>query len=166
MCIENQFTTILLLCTDHCTTQTSSDGNQTTSTLSITLNRSDAGRYLSCRAYNHAVPSDALEDGWRLDIQCECLQSNIIPFTKARTWHDIVTNAAFSTVGLGIHNIYVYTYVKCFEFDWNTVIIRCGSFINWWYVDCTRCIYLPHCWSILASELCLRWWCGRDCAFG
>lgn len=51
--------------------QTSSDGNQTTSTLSITLNRSDAGRYLSCRAYNHAVPSDALEDGWRLDIQCK-----------------------------------------------------------------------------------------------
>lgn len=50
--------------------QTSSDGNQTTSTLSITLNRSDAGRYLACRAYNHAVPSDALEDGWRLDIQC------------------------------------------------------------------------------------------------
>ncbi|KAG4065909.1 hypothetical protein HA402_000356 [Bradysia odoriphaga] len=51
------------------TETTSSDGNQTTSTLSITLNRSDAGRYLSCRAYNHAVPSDALEDGWRLDIQ-------------------------------------------------------------------------------------------------
>lgn len=51
--------------------QTSSDGNQTTSTLSISLNRSDAGRYLACRAYNHAVPSDALEDGWRLDIQCK-----------------------------------------------------------------------------------------------
>ncbi|XP_055371722.1 hemicentin-1 [Condylostylus longicornis] len=48
---------------------TSSDGNQTTSTLSITLSRSDAGKYLSCRAYNQAVPSDPLEDGWRLDIQ-------------------------------------------------------------------------------------------------
>jgi hypothetical protein len=51
--------------------QTSSDGNQTTSTLSITLSRSDAGKYLSCKAYNHMSPSEALEDGWRLDIQCE-----------------------------------------------------------------------------------------------
>lgn len=51
--------------------QTSSDGNQTTSTLSITLSRADAGKYLSCRAYNNAVPSEALEDGWRLDIQCK-----------------------------------------------------------------------------------------------
>lgn len=51
--------------------QTSSDGNQTTSTLSITLSRSDAGKYLSCKAYNHMSPTDALEDGWRLDIQCK-----------------------------------------------------------------------------------------------
>ncbi len=51
--------------------QTSSDGNQTTSTLSITLSRSDAGKYLSCKAYNPQTPSEALEDGWRLDIQCE-----------------------------------------------------------------------------------------------
>lgn len=90
----------LLCCRLPIAAQTSSDGNQTTSTLSITLNRSDAGRYLSCRAYNHAVPSDALEDGWRLDIQCECLQSNIIPLTKARTWHHIVINAAFSNAGI------------------------------------------------------------------
>lgn len=52
-------------------TQTSADGNQTTSTLSISLNRTDAGKYLSCKAYNSYVPSDALEDGWQLDIQCE-----------------------------------------------------------------------------------------------
>lgn len=49
----------------------SSDGNQTTSTLSITLGRADSGRYLSCRAYNHILQSEPLEDGWRLDIQCE-----------------------------------------------------------------------------------------------
>lgn len=55
----------------HLSPQTSSDGNQTTSTLSITLNRDDAGKHLSCRAYNHAVPSETLEDGWRLDIQCK-----------------------------------------------------------------------------------------------
>ncbi|XP_055542964.1 hemicentin-1 isoform X2 [Wyeomyia smithii] len=48
---------------------TSADGNQTTSTLSISLNRTDAGKYLSCKAYNSYVPSDALEDGWQLDIQ-------------------------------------------------------------------------------------------------
>lgn len=58
--------------------QTSSDGNQTTSTLSTTLSRADAGRYLSCRAYNHAVPSEALEDGWRLDIQCKCNSMKLI----------------------------------------------------------------------------------------
>lgn len=51
--------------------QMSSDGNQTTSTLSITLGRADSGRYLSCRAYNHVLQSEALEDGWRLDIQCK-----------------------------------------------------------------------------------------------
>ncbi|CRK89491.1 CLUMA_CG003227, isoform A [Clunio marinus] len=54
---------------DRTTETTSSDGNQTTSTLSITLSRSDAGKYLSCKAYNHMSPSEALEDGWRLDIQ-------------------------------------------------------------------------------------------------
>ncbi|XP_053671696.1 neural cell adhesion molecule 1 [Anopheles nili] len=48
---------------------TSADGNQTTSTLSIVLNRTDAGKYLSCKAYNTYVQSDALEDGWQLDIQ-------------------------------------------------------------------------------------------------
>ncbi|XP_037730499.1 hemicentin-1 [Drosophila subpulchrella] len=51
------------------TETTSSDGNQTTSTLSISLSKSDAGKYLSCKAYNHAVPSEPLEDGWKLDIQ-------------------------------------------------------------------------------------------------
>ncbi|ALC45415.1 CG12950 [Drosophila busckii] len=51
------------------TETTSSDGNQTTSTLSIILSKSDAGKYLSCKSYNHAVPSDPLEDGWKLDIQ-------------------------------------------------------------------------------------------------
>ncbi|XP_058059775.1 neural cell adhesion molecule 1 [Anopheles bellator] len=48
---------------------TSADGNQTTSTLSIVLQRADAGKYLSCKAYNSYVQSDALEDGWQLDIQ-------------------------------------------------------------------------------------------------
>ncbi|EDW63172.2 uncharacterized protein Dvir_GJ11152 [Drosophila virilis] len=51
------------------TETTSSDGNQTTSTLSINLSKADAGTFLSCKAYNHAINSDPLEDGWKLDIQ-------------------------------------------------------------------------------------------------
>ncbi|KAL5284444.1 hypothetical protein ACFFRR_006630 [Megaselia abdita] len=51
------------------TETTSSDGNQTTSTLSITLSRTDAGKYLSCQAYNKAFSTEPLEDGWKLDIQ-------------------------------------------------------------------------------------------------
>ncbi|XP_017465479.1 PREDICTED: titin-like, partial [Rhagoletis zephyria] len=51
------------------TTETiSSDGNQTTSTLSITFDKSDAGKYLSCKAYNLVITAP-LEDGWMLDIQ-------------------------------------------------------------------------------------------------
>jgi hypothetical protein len=51
--------------------QMSADGNETTSTLSITLSRADSGKYLSCKAYNNAIQSEVLEDGWKLDIQCE-----------------------------------------------------------------------------------------------
>ncbi|TMW45731.1 hypothetical protein DOY81_009189 [Sarcophaga bullata] len=53
-----------------CAGQTSSDGNQTTSTLSISFSKTDANKLLTCKAYNHAVPSEPLEDGWKLDIQC------------------------------------------------------------------------------------------------
>ncbi|XP_055324788.1 protein turtle [Sitodiplosis mosellana] len=60
------------------TTETlSSDGNQTTSTLSITLSRADSGRYLSCRAYNPALQSETLSDGWQLDI-------TYVPETKVK----------------------------------------------------------------------------------
>ncbi|XP_069962139.1 neural cell adhesion molecule 2 isoform X6 [Bactrocera oleae] len=52
------------------TTETiSSDGNQTTSTLSIIFEKSDSGKYLSCKSYNLAKPVMPLEDGWILDIQ-------------------------------------------------------------------------------------------------
>ncbi|XP_073848797.1 sidestep VII transmembrane protein isoform X3 [Musca autumnalis] len=50
------------------TETTSSDGNQTTSTLSISFNKNDAGKLLTCKAYNHATPSELLEDGWKLEI--------------------------------------------------------------------------------------------------
>lgn len=65
--------------------QTSADGNQTTSTLSISLNRTDAGKYLSCKAYNTYVPSDALEDGWQLDIQCKY---NGVFMISRKNWHN------------------------------------------------------------------------------
>lgn len=67
--------------------QLSSDGNQTTSTLSITLSRVDAGRYLSCRAYNHAVQSEVLEDGWRLDIQCKCCSTYVYSNASTQRGH-------------------------------------------------------------------------------
>lgn len=52
--------------------QTSADGNETTSSLSITLNRTDGGKYLTCQAYNKAFSTtEPLEDGWKLDILCE-----------------------------------------------------------------------------------------------
>lgn len=67
-------------------TQTSSDGNQTTSTLSIVLSHADANKYLSCRAYNHAVPAKVLEDRWRLDIQCEYCNYELLCICVRGRW--------------------------------------------------------------------------------
>ncbi|XP_072930194.1 kin of IRRE-like protein 3 isoform X2 [Epargyreus clarus] len=48
----------------------STDGNTTTSTVSLQLTKADAGAKLSCRASNPQMPSmPALEDDWMLDIQ-------------------------------------------------------------------------------------------------
>nr|XP_034833774.1 kin of IRRE-like protein 1 isoform X2 [Maniola hyperantus] len=48
----------------------STDGNTTTSTVSIQLTKNDAGAKLACRASNPQMPSEpALEDDWILDIQ-------------------------------------------------------------------------------------------------
>jgi hypothetical protein len=52
--------------------QLSTDGNTTTSTVSLQLNKADAGAKLACRASNPQMPSvAALEDDWTLDIQCK-----------------------------------------------------------------------------------------------
>lgn len=54
--------------------QLSTDGNTTTSTVSLQLTKSDAGVKLACRASNPQMPSvPALEDDWILDIQCKLL---------------------------------------------------------------------------------------------
>uniref|UniRef100_W8BB58 Neural cell adhesion molecule 2 n=1 Tax=Ceratitis capitata TaxID=7213 RepID=W8BB58_CERCA len=50
------------------TETTSSDGNQTTSTLSVIFDKTDAGKYLICKAYNHVSQTKPLEDRWKLDI--------------------------------------------------------------------------------------------------
>nr|CAD7259715.1 unnamed protein product [Timema shepardi] len=42
--------------------QTSTDGNTTTSTLSFSATKEDAGTYLACKAENKAVSSEGLED--------------------------------------------------------------------------------------------------------
>ncbi|XP_047994398.1 kin of IRRE-like protein 3 [Leguminivora glycinivorella] len=48
----------------------STDGNTTTSTVSLLPSKADAGARLACRASNPAMPQiSPLEDGWTLDIQ-------------------------------------------------------------------------------------------------
>ncbi|XP_023707814.1 synaptogenesis protein syg-2 isoform X4 [Cryptotermes secundus] len=47
---------------------TSNDGNTTTSTLSLTPKKEDAGKYLSCQAMNTIFQKEGLEDGWKLEI--------------------------------------------------------------------------------------------------
>jgi hypothetical protein len=51
--------------------QTSNDGNTTTSTLSLIVKKEDAGKYLACQARNTIFHKEDLEDGWKLEIQCE-----------------------------------------------------------------------------------------------
>jgi hypothetical protein len=51
--------------------QTSNDGNTTTSTLSLIVQKEDAGKYLSCQARNTIFQKEGLEDGWKLEIQCK-----------------------------------------------------------------------------------------------
>jgi hypothetical protein len=51
--------------------QTSNDGNTTTSTLSLIVQKDDAGKYLTCQAKNTIFQKEGLEDGWQLEIQCE-----------------------------------------------------------------------------------------------
>lgn len=100
--------------------QMSSDGNQTTSTLSITLGRADSGRYLSCRAYNHILQSEPLEDGWRLDIQCK---SVVVTFRMLHAMDIAHTCYAMLWVCVNVfamwsysrHELYVYIPVAWIE---------------------------------------------------
>nr|CAH7769565.1 unnamed protein product [Callosobruchus chinensis] len=47
---------------------TSSDGNTTTSTLSLVPKKEDDGKYLTCKAENKIMNIEALEDSWKLEI--------------------------------------------------------------------------------------------------
>ncbi|KYQ57083.1 Nephrin, partial [Trachymyrmex zeteki] len=50
-------------------TNTSVDGNTTTSILSFMATKADAGRHLSCQAENRIMGTAPIEDGWVLQIQ-------------------------------------------------------------------------------------------------
>jgi len=53
--------------------QTSPDGNVTLSVINYVPSVRDAGKYMSCRAGNPELPdASTLEDGWKLEIHCEC----------------------------------------------------------------------------------------------
>ncbi|XP_023317761.1 protein turtle [Trichogramma pretiosum] len=53
----------------HSKDTTTSDGNTTTSVLSFTASKSDAGKRLFCRAQNPIMNSQAIEDVWLLEVQ-------------------------------------------------------------------------------------------------
>ncbi|XP_046401604.1 hemicentin-1 [Ischnura elegans] len=48
---------------------TSSDGNTTTSTLSMVATKDDAGKFLTCKSENPILSTEPLEDTWTLEIQ-------------------------------------------------------------------------------------------------
>lgn len=80
--------------------QLSSDGNTTTSTVSLQLTKADAGAKLACRASNPQMPSlAALEDDWLLDIQCKCARSFLYKLVRL------------------IHFLKTYKYIYFLEFD-------------------------------------------------
>jgi hypothetical protein len=39
--------------------------------LSLVVRKEDAGKYLTCQAKNPVFQKEGLEDGWKLEIQCE-----------------------------------------------------------------------------------------------
>lgn len=51
--------------------QTSSDGNTTTSILTFIPGKEDAGKHLSCKSENQYVNKEVLETGWKLEINCK-----------------------------------------------------------------------------------------------
>lgn len=48
-----------------------SENNETLSVLTLVPGVEDDGKYLTCRAENKHIQESAIEDKWRLNVQCK-----------------------------------------------------------------------------------------------
>ena len=66
--------------------QTSLDGNETTSVLSLNASREHNHKHLICRVTNPEMDNTVMEDAWRITVKCaasNCRQSGPLAFVSS-----------------------------------------------------------------------------------